>query len=505
MKKYIVKFQQSIFSGLKTYLLSCPEHKEKHAFLYCNIAIQDETVIFYPKKIIGFQDDDPNITSSRSHFSLKKELLHKIHIDFVESSFDGIISCHSHPFEKKDVWFSSIDDQNDINLMTHFYSELAKSKKNIGKSDRIETISMVFGQNTVAARGFKVENQSFRPVEKLVVMDKTITTIIPTNKPRLKKECLLEQQRLDRQILAFGEAGRDQLKDIKVGIIGGGGTGSIIAEGICRLGVKNIVIVDDDRIELSNLNRWQGGTMQDIDRLKVKVLAEHLTKMAPDVQVMPIIKSVLSREAVDALKTCDCILGCIDAHHVRYFLNRFSLQYLIPYLDCSTGIIMSEGKINKIGSRIATVIPSITSCLNCSSVEYYRPEEIHHHFTDKETYENLKRNKYIQDDDNTIHAPAVYPVNMLTCSILLMEFMNVFWGFKPVFWNTYLNYNDFSNERQHSCDIDNHPEPIPEDCLFCNEFIGTGDSEPLDYFLNKNKEITLPDYNFDYSLSSKNI
>jgi|GEM_PF-1025816 len=500
MEKHIIKFKKDIFAGLKEYLLSCPDNKEKHAFLYCNIARKDDTVIFYPARIIGFKDDDPNVSSSVSHFSLKKELLHRIHIDFVESSYDGLISCHSHAFENGNVWFSATDDQNDMNLMTHFYSELTSSRKNLGRSENIETLSMVFGQHTIGARGFDQDGKAFTAVDKIVVMGATINTIIPTNRPRPKKECLLERQRLDRQVLAFGEAGREQLKNIKVGIIGGGGTGSIIAEGICRLGVKDIVLVDADRIELSNLNRWQGGTMADIDRLKVNVLAERLVEMAPDVKVTSVAESVLSDDGVTALKDCDCILGCVDAHHVRYFLNRFSMQYLIPFLDCSTGIIMQDGDISKIGSRIVAVIPSVTRCLDCSEVEYYKPQDIQHHFTDGETYKNLKRNKYIQEEDTSIHAPAVYPVNMLTSSILLMEFMNLFWGFKPVFWNTYLDYMSFSQDCSHSCDLSDNPEPLVESCLFCNDYIATGDSESLDIFLSVKKEIELPEYDFEYTL-----
>jgi molybdopterin/thiamine biosynthesis adenylyltransferase len=263
--------------------------------------------------------------------------------------------------------------------------------------------------------------------------------------------------------------------------------------------VKDIVLVDEDKLELSNLNRWQGSRMDDIGKKKTDILKERLSTMAPSVNITSIGRSVLSHEAIDELKSCDCILGCVDTHHIRFFLNRFCTQYLIPYLDCSTGIIMDKGKIAKIGSRIATVIPSVTRCLDCSDIEYYKAEDVQNKFTDNETYRNLKRNKYIQDEDNSIHAPAVYPVNMLTCSILLMEFMNLFWGFKPVFWNTYLDYLSFSREKQYSCDQEMHAESPNTSCLYCNEYIGTGDSESLEYFLGGEKEIDLPDHKLDYT------
>lgn len=96
----------------------------------------------------------------------------------------------------------------------------------------------------------------------------------------------------------------------------------------------------------------------------------------------------------------------------------------------------------------------------------------------------------------------MYPVNMLTSSILLMEFMNLFWGFKPVFWNTYLDYMSFSQDCHHSCDLTDNPESPVESCLFCNDYIATGDSESLDYFLSVKKEIELPEYGFEGTLST---
>lgn len=500
MKKYSIKFTHDIFKHLKDYLLGCPEKKERRAFVYCHMARAGDRVIIYPKKTIRCVDDeDPNIISSTHSYKLSKDLRFRFHIDFVESEYDCLLSIHSHPFEEGQVWFSGTDDRTDNEFFPHCYKDFPRARNNINRSDDVEVLSMVFGQHTIGARGYDPKTQAFVPVEKIVVMDKTVKTIFPTNKPRITADCRLERQRLDRQILAFGDAGRDQLKDVRVGIIGCGGTGSIIAEGISRLGVKNIVLVDEDKLDLSNLNRWQGGMMDDVGKKKTDILKERLSTMAPNVSVTAVNRSVLCHEAIEQLKTCDCILGCVDTHHIRFFLNRFSTQYLIPYLDCSTGIIMDEVKIAKIGSRIAAVIPSVTRCMDCSEIEYYKAEDVQNKFTDNETYRNLKRNKYIQDEDNSIHAPAVYPVNMLTCSILLMEFMNLFWGFKPVFWNTYLDYLSFSKETQYSCDQEMHPESASEDCLYCNEYIGTGDSESLEYFFGGEKEIVLPDAKLAYT------
>ena len=69
--------------------------------------------------------------------------------------------------------------------------------------------------------------------------------------------------RYDRQALLFGVAGQELLHKAKVGIIGLGGAGSLISEWLARLGVGELVAVDFDKVEPSNLSRVVGATRWD--------------------------------------------------------------------------------------------------------------------------------------------------------------------------------------------------------------------------------------------------
>src|SRR5947209_1130991 len=83
----------------------------------------------------------------------------------------------------------------------------------------------------------------------------------------------------DRQILAFGEAGQRVLHDLRVGVVGAGGTGSSVAEQIIRLGVGTVALIDGDIVTSTNVTRIYGSTLADIDRPKVEVLHDHLTSI----------------------------------------------------------------------------------------------------------------------------------------------------------------------------------------------------------------------------------
>jgi len=88
----------------------------------------------------------------------------------------------------------------------------------------------------------------------------------------------------DRSVRAFGGAIQQTLGDLRVGLVGCGGTGSAVAEQLVRLGVRDLLLVDPDRLSASNVTRVYGSTPADVGQLKVEVLAAHLKRIAPDVR-----------------------------------------------------------------------------------------------------------------------------------------------------------------------------------------------------------------------------
>jgi hypothetical protein len=83
-----------------------------------------------------------------------------------------------------------------------------------------------------------------------------------------------------RTVSAWGEESQRDLARVKIGLIGAGTVGGVIAEGLARIGFENVLALDFDVIEKRNLDRLSYATRSDIGRFKVDVLAEHMREAA---------------------------------------------------------------------------------------------------------------------------------------------------------------------------------------------------------------------------------
>ena len=75
---------------------------------------------------------------------------------------------------------------------------------------------------------------------------------------------------LARTELLIGKDNINKLKDSTVAIFGCGGVGSYVAEGLVRSGVGNIVLIDSDMVDITNINRQLIVTKENINKPKVE-------------------------------------------------------------------------------------------------------------------------------------------------------------------------------------------------------------------------------------------
>lgn len=88
-----------------------------------------------------------------------------------------------------------------------------------------------------------------------------------------------------RTELLIGKEGLNKLKNAKVAIFGVGGVGSYVVEGLVRAGVGNFILVDNDDVALSNLNRQIIATQKTIGKPKVEVVKERILEINPEAKV----------------------------------------------------------------------------------------------------------------------------------------------------------------------------------------------------------------------------
>lgn len=121
------------------------------------------------------------------------------------------------------------------------------------------------------------------------------------------------ENQFSRTELLIGKDNIEKLHNAKVAIFGIGGVGSYVAEGLARSGIGNFILVDNDILSLSNLNRQIIATTKTIGQPKVEVAKERILEINPNANVeiykeffMPDTKGILNKDIsyiVDAIDT----------------------------------------------------------------------------------------------------------------------------------------------------------------------------------------------------------
>lgn len=165
----------------------------------------------------------------------------------------------------------------------------------------------------------------------------------------------------DRQSF-LGTNSQFLFENIKVGIIGYGGGGSHIGQQLAHIGVKNITIFDDDKIEITNLNRLIGGVYTDVKNalLKVTIAKRVIKRIFPKSNLTLVAKKW--QQAPDELKKCDIIFGCVDSYTERQQLKSECRRFLIPLIDIGMDVHDAGGY--SMSGQVLLSMPG-QSCMSC--------------------------------------------------------------------------------------------------------------------------------------------
>ena len=88
-----------------------------------------------------------------------------------------------------------------------------------------------------------------------------------------------------RTQLLLGADNMDRLSNAKVAVFGIGGVGGYVVEALARSGVGSFVLVDDDKVCLTNINRQIIATRKTVGKYKVDVMKERILEINPDADV----------------------------------------------------------------------------------------------------------------------------------------------------------------------------------------------------------------------------
>ena len=174
---------------------------------------------------------------------------------------------------------------------------------------------------------------------------------------------------LRRTIDTWGIGVQESIQRLCIGVVGVGSVGAIAAEALARLGVSEIVLIDPDRIELHNLDRFLFGTRKRVGDLKVDIarknIIDHSTHESVSVRAIP--SGIEYENAYRTALDCDLLLSCVDRPVPRDVLNYIAIASGIPVLDAGVSVHVnpSKGAFESARWRSHLVVPG-NACLRCT-------------------------------------------------------------------------------------------------------------------------------------------
>jgi len=224
---------------------------------------------------------------------------------------------------------------------------------------------------------------------------------------------MFNKERYNRNILVkdIGEDGQKNLLNSKVLIAGAGGLGSTVIANLASVGVGNIGIIDNDKLELSNLNRQYIHKFDNIGKNKVESAKEWIKSFNPDINVEIFQIRLDESNYKDIINGYDIIIDCFDSYKSKFLLNKITIE---------NNKTLIHGGVTEFYGQVTVIIPNKTACLNCLIPDI-----------NPETY---------------VSKGAISPAVSTIASIQSMETVKIFLGIGEPLTNQLLTYDGLKME-----------------------------------------------------------
>lgn len=323
-------------------------------------------------------------------------------LDRTEEEGLALVLIHSHPSGYPE--FSLLDDASDQELMPYLYPYARTEALWHG------TAIMLPG-GAIRARLY-ARDMTPQPIDLVAVHGEEINLCWHDDPP-------------GPSILPFSAQMRAELSRLSVAIVGISGTGSLVAEMLLRMGVGELIVIDDDRVEPKNLNRILNSTAADAinRRLKVDVFKDAAALSHPGTRVIGVPERIGTWPAIRAAADADILFSCVDSVDGRHIADRLAASMLQPLFDVGVNIPVfhprGRMRIANISGRIDFIQPGRSTLLDR---RVYSPEQL--------AAEDLRRRNpeafaqqvmegYMPGSHE--EAPAVISVNMRAASMVVQE------------------------------------------------------------------------------------
>lgn len=438
-----LRITQQHWDELTNHLLQ--DGDEHAALLLCGWSLESARPALLTRRVQILQPDD-YLSTGALHLSIAPTTLARA---AKQAAAEGgtLVLCHSHPWPG-----ATRPSALDLDTEAEFCGRVLP-----GRLKNAPAGALVLGTEDASARLW-VDGTSC-PMRVRILGEET--RVWPEPAAEASSEAVA------RQVLAWGGLGQNRLERATVAVVGAGGTGTHVATQLAHLGVGTILLVDHDRVEVSNLSRLIGARPRDVGKLKVEVLAGYLRTINPDVDVRTYACSILDldpKHLVDA----DVIVCATDSHGSRALLTELAQQYLVPVVDLGVEIVPTQAGVQA-GGQVRVLRPG-GGCLHCAGT--LDPALVREEYL-SQAERNVERARgYLRGLDAP--APAVIALNGVVASLAVLEVCQLIAGFLG-------SASDRVLVRAHRRAVTTAGVNRVAECFVCGSqgIFGAGDSRPL--------------------------
>lgn len=323
------------------------------------------------QRVFCAQDGVDYVPGTRGYRQLRAEFIANC-LEYCRDNGLGYLAVHNHGGNER-VAFSSTDLASHVRGYPTLLDLLNGQPAG----------ALVFAQSAAAGDvwfpdGRRIATRSVRVIDTPI----RLLTATPTSSTA-------SDQRFHRQVLMFGSEGQSRLRSCRVAVIGLGGVGSLLVEYLARLGVGELLLIDPDRLDVSNLPRVVGANRWDMRwplcapaaptwarrlaaRLSVRKtdIARRLARQANPACKTAVFQANIADDAVaNACRDCDFLFLAADSMQARLTVNALVQQYLIPGLQVGSKVVTRDegSELVDAYSVIRWMLPG-AGCLWCNGL-----------------------------------------------------------------------------------------------------------------------------------------
>jgi hypothetical protein len=287
--------------------------------------------------------DDQDVEHDLNSSYLADRAVDRIHNQAVVAG-NGLVEFHNHRFGPPRF---SRTDENALGPMASYALELLGG---------MPYGAAVWSQGAVHAEWWRSTPES--GVER----GRYRTVMVIGDQLRIINASPIADDRFARQLPLLGPAAQAAIATMRVAVIGAGGTGSHVALNLAYLGFRDVMVLDDDLVDASNLNRLTTADHADIGAPKTIVARRRMRAVDPQIQVRAMPGITVTGDHPE-LHDVDLIIGCVDHDGPRHRINQLAIDTRTPYIDIATGVD-DTCEPPAVGGRVVLVLPD-GPCLTC--------------------------------------------------------------------------------------------------------------------------------------------